>query len=111
LSCFERAFASFNSALASTARDQAPLDWAAINNNLGRAFMTLESLERGRKRRIELLTQAIAAYTKAVDATPRGIAMILQNTAALLCLAAAPRAGDALAPQRLSFKVESANAS
>jgi hypothetical protein len=73
--------------------------------------MTLESLERGRKRRIELLTQAIAAYTKAVDATPRGIAMILQNTAALLCLAAAPRAGDALAPQRLSFKVESANAS
>src|SRR5258708_38444724 len=39
------------------------------------------------------------------------IAMILLATAALLCLAAAPRAGDALAqPQRLTFKVEQANA-
>lgn len=39
------------------------------------------------------------------------IAMILPTTAALLCLAAAPRAGDALAqPQRLIFKVEQANA-
>ena len=39
------------------------------------------------------------------------IAMILPTTAALLCLAAAPRAGDALAqPQRLTFKVEQANA-
>jgi hypothetical protein len=39
------------------------------------------------------------------------IATILLTTAALLCLAAAPRAGDALAqPQRLAFKVEPANA-
>ena len=39
------------------------------------------------------------------------IAMILLTTAALLCLAAAPRGGDALAqPQRLTFKVEPANA-
>jgi hypothetical protein len=39
------------------------------------------------------------------------IAMILLTTAALLCLAAAPRAGDALAqPQRLTIKVEPANA-
>jgi type II secretory pathway component PulL len=39
------------------------------------------------------------------------IAMILLTTAALLCLAAALRAGDALAqPQRLTFKVEEANA-
>ncbi len=39
------------------------------------------------------------------------IAMILPTTAALLCLAAASRVGDALAqPQRLTFKVEQANA-
>ena len=39
------------------------------------------------------------------------IAMILLTTAALLCLAAAPPAGDALAqPQRLTFKVEQENA-
>ena len=39
------------------------------------------------------------------------IAMILPTTAALLCLAAAPPAGDALAqPQRLTFKVEQENA-
>ena len=58
----EQAVASFTEALKECTRERVPLDWAAMQNNLGTALATLGERERG----TESLEQAVAAFTEAL---------------------------------------------
>ena len=59
--------AAYAEALKERTRARVPLDWAATQNNLGHALMTLGEREGG----TEHLEQAVTAYTEALKERTR----------------------------------------
>jgi tetratricopeptide (TPR) repeat protein len=104
----EEAITADRAALEGYNRDQVPLDWAAAQNNLGLALLTLGERESG----TEHLEEAVAAYGAALEERTRdrvplrwAISMGDQGVAFMLL---AERLGDATRAAAAVQQIEAA---